>query len=220
MGIISRVNTDNLFWLGRYTERVYTTIRLFGLSFDSMIEDGTNYHDFCRELEIPDVYLDHEDFVHRYCYDRSNPDSICSNLYRAYDNAIVLREELGSETFAFIQMCIYEMDKAIDSQSPMVGLMKITDLILAFWGIADDYIADENVRSLIKAGKRIERIDLYCRIHNHKQDIIREYNRLRGRLRKTNLCYDQKKLDHIGNLLESADVDFHEVLLDIESLVS
>ena len=33
MGIVSLINTDKLFWLGRYSERVYTTIRLFGESF-------------------------------------------------------------------------------------------------------------------------------------------------------------------------------------------
>ena len=41
-----------------------------------------------------------------------NPDSIISNLNRAYDNAIVLRESIGSETLSFIQLAIYEMNKA------------------------------------------------------------------------------------------------------------
>ena len=32
------MNTDRLYWLGRYSERVYTTLRLFSLSFDALIE--------------------------------------------------------------------------------------------------------------------------------------------------------------------------------------
>ena len=49
MGIISINNADHLFWLGRYTERVYTTIRLFSDSYDSMIDHCLNdYEDFCR----------------------------------------------------------------------------------------------------------------------------------------------------------------------------
>ena len=34
MGIISVENADHLYWLGRYTERVYTTIRVFFHIFD------------------------------------------------------------------------------------------------------------------------------------------------------------------------------------------
>ena len=38
MGIISLNNKDRLYWLGRYSERVYTTIRFFGESFDTLID--------------------------------------------------------------------------------------------------------------------------------------------------------------------------------------
>ncbi|WP_243159453.1 alpha-E domain-containing protein [Clostridium sp. SM-530-WT-3G] len=34
MGIISIEQSDRLYWLGRYTERVYTTLRIFSKSFD------------------------------------------------------------------------------------------------------------------------------------------------------------------------------------------
>lgn len=38
MGVISVEQTDRLFWLGRYTERVYTTISLFSARVDRMID--------------------------------------------------------------------------------------------------------------------------------------------------------------------------------------
>ena len=41
-----------------------------------------------------------------------NPDSIISNINRAYDNAIVLRESIGSETLSYIQLAIYDMNRA------------------------------------------------------------------------------------------------------------
>ena len=34
MGVISVEQTDRLYWLGRYAERVYTTVRLYFLTFD------------------------------------------------------------------------------------------------------------------------------------------------------------------------------------------
>ena len=44
MGIISVEQTDRLYWLGRYTERVYTTMRLFFTTYDTKIGRAS-----CRE---------------------------------------------------------------------------------------------------------------------------------------------------------------------------
>ena len=40
MGVISVEQTDRLYWLGRYTERVYTTMKLYFRTYDTMIEAG------------------------------------------------------------------------------------------------------------------------------------------------------------------------------------
>lgn len=136
MGIISVEHTDRLYWLGRYSERVYTTIRMFAQCYDTMIDDIEEEYDrFCHNLDIPNIYQSGEDFIERYCFDESDPNSIYSNLLRAYDNAIVLREEIGSETLSYIQLAIYEMQKAHQSQAPLIELQKVTDNIVAFWGI-------------------------------------------------------------------------------------
>ena len=64
MGIVSLINTDKLYWLGRYSERVYTTIRFFGESFDQVIDGNTAYIDqFCASLDIPNIYPSGEEFV-------------------------------------------------------------------------------------------------------------------------------------------------------------
>ena len=66
MGIVSLTNTDKLYWLGRYSERVYTTIRLFGESFDHLIEgDVQSISAFCASLNIPNIYVSGDDFVER-----------------------------------------------------------------------------------------------------------------------------------------------------------
>ena len=166
MGIISVENTDRLYWLGRYSERVYTTIRLFAASYDRMIDvDLSDYAGLCDRLDIPNIYTSREDFIRRYCFDPTDPNSIHANLTRAYDNAVTLREEIGSEVLSYIQLAVYDMNKAGISDAPMVELQRVTDNILAFWGIADDMIASEQVRNIIKIGKRVERLDLYARLH-------------------------------------------------------
>ena len=73
---------NNLLWLGRYSERVYTTLRMFYQKFDKMIESTKDeYTDFCNKLNIPVIYTSNEDFVARYLYDKENPDSVYSNPY-------------------------------------------------------------------------------------------------------------------------------------------
>ena len=76
MGIVSVENTDRLYWLGRYSERVYTTIKLFAVSYDSMIDKYASYDEFCRKLDIPNIYNSTDDFLARYCFDECDPNSI------------------------------------------------------------------------------------------------------------------------------------------------
>lgn len=220
MGIISIEHLDRLYWLGRYSERVYTTIRFFADKFDSMIDLDTNeYEDFCKRQEIPNIYTSKEDFSERYCFDENDPNSIYSNLMRAYDNAIVLREEIGSETLAYIQLAVYAMNKAKLSGAPLIQLQRVMDNIVAFWGIADDSIDGEYVRNIIKVGKRIERIDLYARMHMDGNEMLREIHRLTGRIDRTGLNYNKRKLMHLNYLVELDSIDYDEIVAEVESLL-
>ena len=220
MGIISVEHTDRLYWLGRYSERVYTTIRMFAQCYDTMIDDIEEEYDrFCHNLDIPNIYQSGEDFIERYCFDESDPNSIYSNLLRAYDNAIVLREEIGSETLSYIQLAIYEMHNAHQSQAPLIELQKVTDNIVAFWGMADDIILDENVRNIIKTGKRVERIDLYGRLHFPKADMLREVHRLAGRLPRTMIHYHQPSVIRLLELSEDIELNYPEIVRTVDSLL-
>ena len=221
MDIISIENTDRLYWLGRYSERVYTTIRLFADSYDSMIDtyiDG--YEEFCKRLDIPNIYTSGENFIQRYCFDREDPNSIYSNLMRAYDNCVTLREEIGSETVSYIQLAVYDMNKAKTSSSPLIELQKVTDNLLAFWGIADDSIDSEKVRNIIKIGKRIERLDLYARLHMPKKEMLREVHRLAGRIGRCCLKYNQDYLEKLVGLIESPEIDYCEVVRKVENFLT
>lgn len=220
MGIKSVMNTDRLYWLGRYSERVYTTLRLFSHSFDTLIEQyGGDHRGFCASLEIPDIYADKDAFIDSYAFSTDDPNSIVSNLYRAYDNAIELREEIGSETLSFIQMAIYEMNNAKRSDAPLLYFQKITDAILAFWGCADDQIDDENTRNIIKIGKRIERIDLYARLRKDRAAIRRDVNRLAARIGRTELIYSKEGLEQLKALADAPELDYGEIIRIVESLV-
>lgn len=220
MGVISIEQTDRLFWLGRYTERVYTTIRLFSNKVDEMLDgQPDSYGEFCMDLDIPNIYTSNEDFQERYAFDKENENSIFSNLNRAYDNAIVLRESIGSETLSYIQLAIYEMNKVEQSAAPLLELQKVQDNILAFWGIADDLIDSENVRNIIKVGKRVERIDLYARLRQPKEDMVREVHRLAGRIDRCSVKYDRSRLEQLKKLTDEPDLNYYQIVMEIENLL-
>lgn len=223
MGVISVKQTDRLYWLGRYMERVYTTMRLYFVTYDTMLDKmAKEYKAFCESLEIPDIYSSPEHFCQSYAFDRDNENSMMSNLVRAYDNAIVLRDEIGSETLSYVQLAIYEMQKAEQSETPIIEFQKVLDNIMAFWGICDDIISDENVRNIIKIGKRVERIDLFGRLKSSREDLLREYHRLAGRINRCNLKYRQDVLDNIGEILEGdteKELDYGRIVKEIESIL-
>ncbi|MBP3523074.1 MAG: alpha-E domain-containing protein [Clostridia bacterium] len=220
MGIVSLTNTDKLYWLGRYSERVYTTIRLFGESFDHLIEgEVQSIGTFCASLNIPNIYTSGDDFVERYLFDAENPDSVLANLTRAYDNAMTLREEIGSECVSYIQLAIYAMNSLRGSENPMFGLQKVVDDILAFWGLTDDIIPDENVRNIIKVGKRVERLDLYARLRLPQKDILREVRRLAVRISRTNLQYAQADVERLMALAMAGETAYDEIVALVDGLV-
>lgn len=220
MGIISVEQTNRLLWLGRYSERVYTTLRLYSNSFDMMIDEITDsYSEFCKMIDIPNVYGSKEVFKEKYPFDEENPDSIFSNLNRAYDNAIVLREEIGSEALSYIQLAIYDMNKARISRAPLIEMQRVIDNILAFWGIVDDSIDSEQVRNIIKTGKRIERVDLYARLGIERKELVREINRLVPRIRRSGMEYREDKINALKELVAEPEINYYRIVYEVESIL-
>jgi len=221
MGIISIEQVDHLYWLGRYTERVYTTLKTYAASFDQMIDEAEDsFNKYCDLLDIPNIYGSKEDFLKRYPFDDSVSDSIISNLNRAYDNAIVLRETIGSDALSYIQLAIYAMNQAAKSESPLIELQQIMDDLLSFWGIVDDQIDSEQIRNIIKAGKRIERIDLYARLELDKVKLEREVQRMIPRVLRSGMKFDENALSKISTLINDNCLDYTEIISNVEKIIA
>ena len=219
MGIISIEQADRLYWLGRYSERVYTTLRLYFRSFDTMIDElSESYPEYCRMVDIPNIYVDKDDFMIRYPFDDTNPDSIFSTLNRVYDNAIVLRESIGSEALSYIQLAIYAMNRAKISKSPLIEMQKVVDNILSFWGIADDQIDSEQIRNIIKAGKRIERVDMYARLGVDRKELIREVYRMIPRVEKSGRAYDTEAINYLKANVMAENIDYYKIVENVEKV--
>ena len=199
MGVISLEKSECLFWLGRYTERVYTTIRIFNDVLDKMLDQETKrYEGFCQRLNIPNIYTSPEDFVDRYLFDPDNPDSIYTNLSRAYDNALVLRNEISSMTLSYIQMALDIMATSRGTDNQYLMNQRILDYLLAFWGSLDDNVEGATRRNLVKCGKYTERLDLYCRLDIAYPQVEKEFKKLSSRMSKLDIPYRQKNYDRLA----------------------
>lgn len=163
--IISANKANRLFWLGRYVERVYMTLHLLRRVYDKMIDgQPEDYESFWQKLDMSDSYSSTSEFTLGMMYDEKNPSSILSSLNSAMDNAIMLREDIKSETMSYIEMSIVLMKRyRSEAMSNITNLQSITDWMLAFGGSLAQRVDDAKVLSLIAIGQKTEKIDIMLR---------------------------------------------------------
>lgn len=130
-----------------------------------------------------------------------NPDSLVANMNRAYDNAIVLRDEISSNVLSYIQLALDTIEEGHSTTAPLFDLRPVLDYLLAFWGCVDDYVEKEECRNIMKCGKYVERLDLYIRLNYQMKDIEKEFNKLVNRIHKTQMCYNIDNLDRLTEML-------------------
>ncbi len=207
MGIISIEKADHLFWLGRYTERVFTTMRMFFKYFDRMLDmDDKAYVNFCEELAIPVIYKDMDDFIDKYLFSGEDPNSIYSNMMRALDNGVILRDELSSDALSYIQLtldCI-EHVKA-HGNALAYDLQPVKDYLFAFWGCLDDNMEDEEGRNIIKCGKYLERLDLYIRLHIPYPYVEKEFRKFSNRLDRIHISYNAAEVERLTEIINQKE---------------
>lgn len=218
MGIISIKSTDNLFWLGRYVERVYTTLRIFTEYYDRMIDkDESAYEDFCSKLGIPNSYSYKQEFINKFLFDENDINSVMSNILCAYDNAVVMRNELSSETMSYILMAVDALKRGKSSSAPMLKLQEVFDCIFAFWGCADDYVESETTRNILKFGRSVERLDLYTRFSYPPKLIKKEFSILLNRLYKVGVECNIDATNKLMNIiLEKDSFDNDKIVIQNE----
>ena len=212
-----RLSKENrLYWLGRYTERTYTTIEFMGEAFDQSLDgEPFDYIDWCERMQIPNVYTDVHEFLTCYLFDPENPNSAIASLNRAFDNAVVLRNVITSSSLAYLQMAKNVMDNASVSAAPMLDLQMVSDYLMAFKGCIDEKINDESDRMTVKCGFTVERIDMLLRLDYRTDELEKEFGRLSSRLRRTHFARDGRRLQLMGDLISSPDFGQNkEILLD------
>jgi uncharacterized circularly permuted ATP-grasp superfamily protein len=165
--LVTAAKADNLYWLGRYSERVYTTIRQFFPFYDLVMDTQVEaFRPFAHALDLPDDFTDFDAFIHSFLYDDSNPDSVRSSVQSAFNNVVVLRPELGSNLVQYIELAVKSITDAAEGDLKSENIYRqrdITDNMLCLWGGIEDSALDPVLKGFLFIGKYLERIDLFTR---------------------------------------------------------
>ena len=207
MGTISLEHSDRLYWLGRYTERFFTTLKALGRVYDSMLEEKSGYQDYLACFALEDTYSDSKEFIRSFLFDDANPNSAAFSLERAYDNGIVLREEISTDSLSFLQMAKDTLKRAEQSSNVRMSLLPLEDILYSFWGCINEHIYDDEIRNIIYIGKTIERLDMYIRLKYPFDAVEKEFVRLCKNLNRvpkgTPYRYSTKYLSELVEILGS-----------------
>lgn len=164
--IISPAKANAMYWLGRYTERIYIELHLLRRCFDFMIDGKPEeYESYLSAIGNTVRYADLREERIGLVHDKNNPVSVLFCIERANDNAILLRDEIMSPTLAYIQMSLERLrNAALEKKEPdLEELQILTDWMLAFWGSIEERVYADNVKNILKMGKLVEHIDMNIR---------------------------------------------------------
>ena len=200
MGALSLSKTNRLFWMGRYSERVFTTLQYMIESYDKLLDGRQiDYIGYCKCVGIPNIYQNQHHFCSCYLFDSTNPDSVITSIIFLYDNAAALDDVVTPQMISYIDLAFNTMKEA--KSVSVEALQSVMGNILAFRGACDSFIRDENIHNIIHSGISIERLDLYLRLDYNQDQMKTEFRQLLTRLYKTQIPRDEEKLSWLTDVV-------------------
>jgi uncharacterized alpha-E superfamily protein len=178
--MLSRV-AENLYWLGRYLERVENIARMARVEHEVSLESGQEiWHSLVSTtasnqlfwdtlVESPD--LTHSEFL---IYSMHNPASLRSTLVRARELARGLREHISREVWEeinalYLYLALRKQYTANDIHEFCGETQRRTQTIL---GLYDNTVLRDEGREWFRCGMYLERADMTSRIIDAKYHIL------------------------------------------------
>ena len=167
---------ENIFWLGRYMERVENLARILDVN-ETFARDSRGGHEWLPVLQLN---ADEDRFFERYkkptgtavvtfyISDSENPTSILSSLHMARENARGLRHLISTEMWLQLNVFYNEVASLKRRELALVNLSQLCERVKeacqAHAGITDGTLYRDEAWSFYHIGKFIERADQTSRL--------------------------------------------------------
>ena len=201
--IISATKANRLYWLGRYECRVYLTLHQLNKCFDEMIDgEPDDYTEFWSKLDATGIYKTNEEFTFGMLYDDTNPCSVLSAQKFAMDNAILLREDIMSETLSYLEMSVALLKKCKQEATVNIShLQPVIDWALAFWGSADQRLQNHKALDIMMIGRNIENLDMQIRFNYPFRRVALAYDSLKRYCKNMSGALDENISSQLDSLI-------------------
>lgn len=201
--IISAVKANSLFWLGRYEERVYITLHLLRKCHDKMIDgELEDYWPIWQKLDTTGAYQTIEEFTFGIMYDDTNPSTVMAAQTKAMDNAILLREDILSETLSYLEMSLALLKECRKKQEKnVICLQPVIDWSLAFWGSAQQRLQNHKALYIMSIGRNVENLDMQLRFDYSYERVALAYDSLKRYCKQMPNIVDEDIEGELNNLI-------------------
>lgn len=179
--IITATKANRLYWLGRYEMRVYLTLHQYSKCYDLMIDGSPEeYKAFWQKLDVAGAYKTTPEFIVGMLYDESNPSTVISAQRFAMDNAMMLREDIMSETLSYLEISMALLKKLKATSTTIISeLQPVIDWSMAFWGSAEHRVNNPKALSLMMIGRSVEFLDMLLRFSYPYSRVAPAYEKLK-----------------------------------------
>ena len=201
--IISATKANSLYWLGRYEERVYITLHLLRKCHDKMIDgELEDYWPIWQKLDTAGVYKTNEEFTLGIMYDDSNSSTVMTAQTKAMDNAILLREDILSETLSYLEMSLALLKECKKKQEKnVICLQPVIDWSLAFWGSAQQRLQNHKALYIMSIGRNVENLDMQLRFDYSYERVALAYDSLKRYCKQMPNIVDEDIEGELNNLI-------------------
>ena len=201
--IISATKANRLYWLGRYECRVYLTLHQLNKCFDEMIDgEPDDYTEFWATLDATGINKSNEEFTFGMLYDDTNPCSVLSAQKFAMDNAILLREDIMSETLSYLEMSVALLKKCKQEATVNIShLQPVIDWALAFWGSAEQRLQNHKALDIMMIGRNIENLDMQIRFNYPFRRVALAYDSLKRYCKNMSGALDENISSQLDSLI-------------------
>lgn len=220
--IISAVKANSLFWLGRYEERVYITLHLLRKCHDKMIDgELEDYWPIWQKLDTTGAYQTIEEFTFGIMYDDTNPSTVMAAQTKAMDNAILLREDILSETLSYLEMSLALLKECRKKQEKnVICLQPVIDWSLAFWGSAQQRLQNHKALYIMSIGRNVENMDMLLRFDYSYERVVLAYDSLKRYCKQMPNIIDEDIEGELNSLIIEErfnlnDVEYKNKLLEL-----